>query len=126
MPQHKGMPPIAATLPHACMIIIAGGAGIQHYLECAQLVPIAGEKPNHRHRLLRPRRNRPRCRRAAEKGDELATLNHSMTSSARSRNASEIVRPSALAVLRLTISSNLVGCSTGRSAGFAPLRIFAT
>jgi hypothetical protein len=28
-----------------------------------------------------------------------------------------------LAALRLTTSSNLVGCSTGVSAGFAPLRI---
>ena len=31
-------------------------------------------------------------------------------------------RPSALAVFMLMTSSNLVGCSTGRSAGFAPLR----
>ncbi len=30
----------------------------------------------------------------------------------------------AFAVLRLTTSSNLVGCWTGRSAGLAPLRIF--
>jgi hypothetical protein len=30
-----------------------------------------------------------------------------------------------LAVLRLITVSNLVGCSTGRSAGFAPLRIRA-
>jgi hypothetical protein len=30
------------------------------------------------------------------------------------------VRPSALAVFMLITSSNLVGCSTGRSAGFAP------
>ena len=29
----------------------------------------------------------------------------------------------ALAVLRLITNSNLVGCSTGNSAGFAPLRI---
>ena len=42
---------------------------------------------------------------------------HSMTSSARPSNVYGIVRPSALAVLRLMISSNLVGCSTGRSAG---------
>jgi hypothetical protein len=33
--------------------------------------------------LLRLRRERPRRRRAAEKGDELAALNHSMTSVAR-------------------------------------------
>src|SRR6516164_2222186 len=42
---------------------------------------------------------------------------HSITSSASRRNGSEIVSPSAFAVLRLTIRSNLVGCSTGRSAG---------
>jgi hypothetical protein len=29
------------------------------------------------------------------------------------------------AVFRLITSSNLVGCSTGRSAGFAPLRILS-
>jgi hypothetical protein len=29
-----------------------------------------------------------------------------------------------LAALRLMISSNFVGCITGRSAGLAPLRIF--
>jgi len=43
-----------------------------------------------------------------------------MTSSARSRPACEVVRPSALAVLRLIISSNRVGCWTGRSADLAP------
>src|SRR5258705_11453262 len=36
------------------------------------------------------------------------------------------VRPRALAVLRLITSSNLVGCSTGRSDGFAPRRILST
>ena len=30
-----------------------------------------------------------------------------------------------MAVLRLMTSSNLVGCMTGRSAGFSPLRIAA-
>jgi hypothetical protein len=32
-------------------------------------------------------------------------------------------RPSAFATIRLTTRSNLVGCSTGRSAGFAPRKI---
>jgi hypothetical protein len=32
------------------------------------------------------------------------------------------VRPSALAVVRLMTRSNLVGCSTGKSAGFVPRR----
>jgi hypothetical protein len=44
-----------------------------------------------------------------------------MTWSARSSSDWGIVRPSALAVLRLITNSNLVGCSTGRSVGFAPL-----
>src|SRR5262249_44627400 len=51
---------------------------------------------------------------------------HSITSSARARSVGGISRPSALAVVRLTTSSNLVGCSTGRSAGFAPRRILST
>src|SRR5262245_24408615 len=49
-----------------------------------------------------------------------------MTSSARASSDGGMVRPSALAVLRLMTSSNLVGCSTGRSAGLAPLRILST
>src|ERR1700758_4414517 len=47
---------------------------------------------------------------------------HSITLSARASTLSGIARPSALAVLRLMASSNLFGNSTGRSAGFAPLR----
>ena len=73
--------------------------------------------------LLRPHRSRGSgeqqpCREVAP--------SHSITSSARARSKGGIVRPSALAVLRLITSSNLVGCSTGRSDGFAPLRILAT
>src|SRR6516162_4239711 len=62
--------------------------------ECGQITCTiskrrAAEKSNHRHRgLLRPRRERPRCR-TAEKRDELAPV-HSITSSARSRNGSGI------------------------------------
>jgi hypothetical protein len=37
-------------------------------------------------------------------------------------NVGGTVRPSAFAVLRLNTSSNLVGCCTGRLAGFSPLR----
>src|SRR5215471_6395063 len=51
---------------------------------------------------------------------------HSMTSSARARSDGGIVRPRALAVLRLITSSNLLGCSIGTSAGLAPLRILST
>src|SRR5262249_40302393 len=84
------------------------------------------EKRDYRHRwLLCARRDRPCGCRATEQGDELAAL-HSITSSARNRNDSGIIRPSALAVLRLTTRSNLTGCSTGRSAGLVPCKILCT
>ena len=50
---------------------------------------------------------------------------YSITSSARASVNGGIVRPSAVAVLRLTTSSNLVGRRKGKSAGFSPLRIRA-
>src|SRR4029077_19712843 len=74
---------------------------------------------------LRLRRERPRCRRRAEQRDELASP-HSITSSARASRVGGGDRSSALVVFRLMISSNLIGCSTGRSAGFAPLKILST
>jgi hypothetical protein len=75
--------------------------------------------------LLRPPRRWPCDRRAAEQRDELASL-HSITSSASASSLSGTVSPSAFAVLRWMTSSNLVGCMTGRSAGFSPLRIRPT
>ena len=50
---------------------------------------------------------------------------YSITSSARSSIEVGISRPSTLAAFRFTISSNFVGCSTGRSAGFAPFKILS-
>ena len=84
-----------------------------------------------RHRGLRVRRRAGLCprapgkrprRRAAEQCDELAPSHHSITSSARASSVGGTSMPSALAVLRLMISSNFVGCMTGRSAGLAPLK----
>lgn len=51
---------------------------------------------------------------------------HSITRSARSMTDRATVSPSTLAVLRFTTSSNLVGCSTGRSPGLAPFSILST
>ena len=51
---------------------------------------------------------------------------HSITSVACARIVFGTVRPSVFAVLRLMMRSNFVGCSTGRSAGFSPLRILPT
>jgi hypothetical protein len=52
--------------------------------------------------------------------------NHWITSSARASSDGGIVRPSALAVLRLMANWKLVGRSMGRSAGRAPFRIRST
>src|SRR6478736_10357149 len=51
---------------------------------------------------------------------------HSITSSARASSVGEMVRPSALAVLRLTTNSNVFGACTGSSPGLAPRRIRST
>ncbi len=48
---------------------------------------------------------------------------HSITSSAVASSLSGTVRPSILAVETLMTNSNLVDCTTGRSAGLAPLRM---
>src|SRR5215475_7700196 len=78
---------------------IALGKGHQH------------DDPPHPAGLLRACRERPcRCR-AADECDELAAFHlrdHSITSSARPDRGSGTVMPSALAVLRLMISSILV------------------
>src|SRR5262245_21966568 len=87
------------------------------------------EKPNGgRRRLLRASRERPSKRsrrRAAEQRYEFAAA-HSITSSAAACKVRGTVRPSIFAVLRLITSSNLVGCSIGRSEGGVPLRMRAT
>ena len=57
---------------------------------------------------------------------KLPLVSYSITLSARTKIDCGIVRPSALAVFMLITSSNLVGSSTGRSPGFAPLRILST
>src|SRR5207249_5836594 len=75
----------------------------------------------------------PRLRKAwAEPGHDVeglvqrernALLDYSITSSARPSSVSGKVSPSALAVFMLMISSTLVACCTGRSAGLSPLRM---
>src|SRR5262245_46523254 len=61
-----------------------------------------------------------------EQHDELAPLDHSITSSARARSDGGTLRPSALAVVRLMVKSNVVGCSTGMSAGLVPCKTLST
>src|SRR5262249_39541181 len=109
-----------------------GIAGLGHTLpeggQAANIIDIprcAAEESDHRHRrLLRARRERPGGR-AAEQRYELAALHHSITSVARASRVGGTSMPSARAVCRLITNSNLVGCSTGRSAGRAPFRILS-
>ena len=74
----------------------------------------------------RKRESTAMCEETESANDERSSVDQWITSSARASTDGGIVRPSALAVLRLMTSSNLVGCSTGRSAGLAPLRILST
>ena len=57
---------------------------------------------------------------------DIETSFHSITWSASTRRLCGTSIPSALAVLRLMMSSNLVGSSTGMSLGLAPRRILST
>jgi hypothetical protein len=75
--------------------------------------------------MLRWRRLRGCWRTAIRRptgGGNLAPL-YSITSSADARNMGGTSSPSALAILRLIISSTLVTCWTGRSAGLSPFRM---
>src|SRR6516162_7155998 len=81
-----------------------------------------GDAP-HLRTLLRPRRQWPAGRRAAEKADELAPPDHSITSSAMASNLGGNSIPIARAAFMLSTSSNLVGLWTGNSAGLAPFKI---
>ena len=116
-----------------CVPPLDPAQGLQGFSECCNARLPLGVSRNsnqyanapHALALLRACRERPSSHRAAEQRDEVAPF-HSITSSASANNLSGIVRPSALAVFRLMTSSNLVGCITGRSIGFSPLRIRPT
>src|SRR5512143_2130445 len=53
-------------------------------------------------------------------------MTHLMTRSARARTFAWIITSICLAALRFITNSNLMGCSTGISAGLAPLSILST
>src|SRR5262249_35512073 len=95
------------------------------------------EPPHHRPtppRIVSERRNH--CSRgpsttfatksAKRRHSHCSRFSYSITSSASASIVGGISRPSAFAVLRLMTRSNLVGCSTGRSAGLAPRKILST
>src|SRR5262249_14646023 len=75
---------------------------------------------------LLPKADIRRRKRQVRQGPKSGLLVYSITSLARTNKLYGIVRPSALAVLRLTIISNLVARSMGRSPGFARFIILST
>ena len=89
--------------------------GHLHFRPAGPAAPVRELRTGSRRLRARPARTAAR-----------AVVNHSITSSARTISDCGSVSPSAFAVLTLMISSNFVGCSTGRSAGLAPLRILST
>src|SRR5580704_8806105 len=81
-------------------------------------VLVSGAEPQ-----LQALRNRQKTLKGLVSATEAA---HSITSLTRTINDSGILRPNALAVVKLTARSNFTGCSTGRSPGFEPCRILST
>jgi hypothetical protein len=96
------------------------GGGKLQVQQCPQC-PVSDGRPEKGGLSLRAKSGRERCSKC-----RYTTLIYSITSLARTSSDGEMVRPSAFAVLRLMMRSNLVGCSTGRSAGFAPRKILST
>lgn len=76
--------------------------------------------------FLPPRRNFMHRSERGEASQADLGQTYSITSSARNKVAVGSVIPIAFAVFRLIANSKRSGCSTGRSAGFAPRKIFAT
>src|SRR5499427_5728568 len=97
----------------------ANDVAVQGYCEFALL-------EGRRSAVLRLRDERRGEEAAGHGTEELPPFHYSITWSARASTDGGMVRPRALAVLRLMTSSNFVGCSTGRSPGLAPLRILST
>src|SRR6516165_5548887 len=113
---------VDARRPTTFSQLLAEGAHARLHFRVYRRVRHQNSDPAHPLALLRACRERPRGGRAAEHRDELAPF-HSITSSASCWRCRGTSRPSALAVLRLITSSNLLDWKTGKSAGFAPLRI---
>src|SRR5215831_19169184 len=112
LPKSAGEPGSTVPPDSAIRALILGSvrAALVSWLSLSMTpagVPLGAPRPNQTHWVKRPE-------------------GASITSSTRSRNDSGIVRPSALAVVRLMTRSNLVGCSTGMSPGLAPRRILST
>src|SRR5262245_18786407 len=96
------------------VVALARHAGLEIADPAPGVEPVM-ERPDHR-----PVRQRQDGGRDSREQEPAATVKHySITWSARWSSDAGIARPRAFAVLRLMTSSNLVGCSIGRSPGLA-------
>jgi hypothetical protein len=129
----QGASGLAALISLGTLIVGATGVFAQLKAALNQVwgVQIKPEKPRKTLMLCSSHPNscggcRNRRKRGRTPGAPVVRLDHSITWSARSKSDGGIFRPRALAVFRFITRSNFAGCSTGRSAGLAPLRILST
>ena len=94
------------------------GSGQKPTLQCvcamSALPPKADIAERDRHVRFVPKADKVQCSKM---------YRYSIISSASAERLGGTSMPSALAVLRLMTSSNLVDCTTGKSRGFSPFRI---
>src|SRR6516164_7214115 len=115
--------PVPGAGHDALLVLVANPAVLPAVLNQAHCQPIGRLAKVHEHcngtiraRFL-PSETGPLL---AAPASSWRTTCHSITSSARASSVGGMSRPRAFAVVRFMVRSNLVGCSTGRSAGFAP------
>src|SRR5262245_40823776 len=98
-------------------VSVGSDAVIRRCPRNVRFAPRSGRRADIDGRQVRARKRHMRCSNQHR---------YSITSSARASSVGGTSRPSAFAVLRFITRSNFVGCSTGRSMGLVPLRIFPT
>jgi hypothetical protein len=112
---------IEAGIPRGVLIIIAPHTPLPTWVKSR--IPPERSHVSFRQLLRTYQRTRVQqlCARAAV--SRCSDPVHSITASAVASSLSGTVSPSILAVAALMASSNFDACTTGRSAGFAPLRM---
>jgi hypothetical protein len=101
-----------------CMSLLGQKQTLRPEISMAALPPKADITERDRHVCFVPKADVSRCSKIRYRRSA-----YSITSSARPSNGSGMLRPSALAVLRLITRLSLTACITGKSLGFSPLRI---
>ena len=124
-PGRHGRSPSAVYLQH----VPSSRQGPRHYKSATER-PASGARRSRRvvlqavvRRHAPSRRWRPQSSHSVNSGHPRS---YSITLSARSSNSGGIITPRAFAVFRLTMRSNLVARSIGKSPGLAPLSILST